>query len=100
MYDSLIRRIQLVIPKYHAEKMHELPDEYLVDILPQAKRVASALGAENYNILQEVMHVHFHVIPKPSDEKGLVIGWPSEKADPEQLDADTKALVKKLEESV
>lgn len=28
---------------------------------------------------QEVDHVHFHVIPKPSasDEEGLVVGWPA-----------------------
>jgi hypothetical protein len=36
----------------HAEKMHELPDEYLADALPIAKKIAIAQGAENYNILQ------------------------------------------------
>ncbi|CCM00992.1 uncharacterized protein FIBRA_03040 [Fibroporia radiculosa] len=79
----------LVIPKYHTEKMHELPDEELADILRVAKQIAIATGAENYNILQnngriahqEVDHVHFHVIPKPSatDAEGLVIGWPQQK---------------------
>ncbi|KAJ7051781.1 HIT-like domain-containing protein [Mycena amicta] len=75
----------LVIPKYHAEKLHELPDEYLADAMPIAKKIALALGAENYNILQnngrlahqEVDHVHFHVIPKPSKEEGLIVGWPA-----------------------
>jgi len=33
-------------------KMHELPDEYLADAMPIAKRIARAIGAENYNILQ------------------------------------------------
>ncbi|TFY52730.1 hypothetical protein EVG20_g10425, partial [Dentipellis fragilis] len=42
----------LVIPKHHAAKMHELPDEYLADALPIAKKIAIALGSENYNILQ------------------------------------------------
>jgi hypothetical protein len=36
----------------HAVKMHELPDEYLADALPIAKKIAVAQGAENYNILQ------------------------------------------------
>lgn len=36
----------------HAEKMHQLPDEYLSDALPVAKKIAVAIGAENYNVLQ------------------------------------------------
>jgi hypothetical protein len=32
--------------------MHELPDEYLADALPLAKKIAVAQGVENYNILQ------------------------------------------------
>ncbi|KAF9019956.1 HIT-like protein [Hymenopellis radicata] len=85
----------LVIPKYHAEKLHMLPDEYLADALPIAKKIAIAQGVENYNILQNngriahqiVDHVHFHVIPKPSDsaEEGLVIGWPTQKLEKEEL---------------
>lgn len=35
-----------------AVKMHELPDEYLADAMPIAKKIAIALGVENYNILQ------------------------------------------------
>lgn len=34
---------------------------------------------------QEVDHVHFHMIPKPSEEEGLGIGWPAKKADMEDL---------------
>jgi len=36
----------------HAEKMHEVPNENLVEILPIAKKIATALGCEEYNILQ------------------------------------------------
>jgi len=43
---------QLVIPKYHGEKVVDVPDEFLTDILPVARKVAIALGAENFNILQ------------------------------------------------
>jgi diadenosine tetraphosphate (Ap4A) HIT family hydrolase len=32
--------------------MHELPDESLADLLPVAKKVAIAVGAGAYNILQ------------------------------------------------
>ncbi|KAJ6477189.1 HIT-like protein [Mycena vitilis] len=77
----------LVIPRYHAQKLHELPDEYLADAMPVAKKIVLAqieLAKEQrpkdyddyddyqYNVLQnsgrnahqEVNHVHFHVIPK------------------------------------
>ncbi|KAK7689953.1 Adenosine 5'-monophosphoramidase [Cerrena zonata] len=96
----------LVIPKDHTVKMHELPDNYLADVLPVAKKIAVALGAENYNILQnngriahqEVDHVHFHVIPKPSatDEEGLVIGWPAQKADMDDLKKFHQEVLSKL----
>ena len=36
----------------HAEKLHQLPDEHLADLLPIAKKIAVAQGAENYNVLQ------------------------------------------------
>jgi hypothetical protein len=42
----------VVVAVDHAEKLHELPDEYLADALPIAKKIAVAQGAENYNILQ------------------------------------------------
>ncbi|WFC95709.1 bis(5'-nucleosyl)-tetraphosphatase (asymmetrical) [Malassezia brasiliensis] len=84
----------LIIPKYHAAKFHELPDETLSDILPVAKKIALATGATDYNLLQNngriahqvVGHVHFHVIPKPNEEQGLVVGWPSTSPSKEELD--------------
>ncbi|PIA12827.1 HIT-like protein [Coemansia reversa NRRL 1564] len=90
----------LVVPKYHAEKLHQVPDSFLAEAMPVAKQVAAALNVENYNILQnngrlahqEVPHVHFHVIPKPNVEEGLTIGWPAKKADIEKL----KDLAEKL----
>ncbi|GAA6030440.1 hypothetical protein JCM8097_009109 [Rhodosporidiobolus ruineniae] len=92
----------LVIPKYHAAKLHDLPDEHMGDILAAAKKIAVAQGVEDYNILQNngriahqvVDHVHFHMIPKPSDsdKEGLVIGWPTQKADMDEL--------KKLQEEI
>ncbi|KNC76451.1 hypothetical protein SARC_11052, partial [Sphaeroforma arctica JP610] len=65
----------LVIPKYCGERLHDIPDNYLADLLPVAKRVAVASGVTDYNILQNngaiahqvVKHVHVHMIPKPND---------------------------------
>ncbi|KAI0775556.1 HIT-like protein [Trametes elegans] len=96
----------LIIPKYHAEKLHQVPDEYFADVLPAAKKIALALGAENYNLLQnngriahqEVDHVHFHVIPKPAatDDEGLVVGWPAQKPSMDELKKLHEELVSKL----
>jgi diadenosine tetraphosphate (Ap4A) HIT family hydrolase len=36
----------------HAEKMHDLPDDNLRDILPIAKKIALAQGFPDYNVLQ------------------------------------------------
>ncbi|CDO72234.1 hypothetical protein BN946_scf184970.g86 [Trametes cinnabarina] len=96
----------LIIPKYHAEKLHEVPDEYFADVLPAAKKIALALGVENYNLLQnngriahqEVDHVHFHVIPKPAatDSEGLVVGWPAKKPSMDELKQLHAELITKL----
>ncbi|PPQ65903.1 hypothetical protein CVT26_000923 [Gymnopilus dilepis] len=95
----------LVIPKYHAEQMHELPDEYLTDILPIAKKIALAQGASDYNILQNngklahqvIPHVHFHVIPKPTEEEGLVIGWPAKTLEKDELQKIHEELKSKID---
>lgn len=42
----------LLIPKYHSERMDEVPDEYLSELLPLAKKVAIATGCKDYNIVQ------------------------------------------------
>jgi len=33
-------------------KLHEVPDEYLSDALPLAKKIIEALGVDDYNLLQ------------------------------------------------
>lgn len=58
--------VQLVIPKHHGEKLTDIPDDCLAELLPVAKKIASAVGAKDFNILQnngriahqEVDHVH------------------------------------------
>jgi diadenosine tetraphosphate (Ap4A) HIT family hydrolase len=36
----------------HAAKLHELPDSEMSELLPAAKKIAAALGCEDYNVLQ------------------------------------------------
>jgi histidine triad (HIT) family protein len=86
----------LVIPKEPAVTLDELSDESAAAIgrvLPRLCRaLKEATGTAAYNILQNngsaahqaVMHVHFHIIPKPAEIQGLGIRWPAGKLDPVQ----------------
>lgn len=87
-------------------KLADIPDEFLQETMPIAKKIAIATGAVDYNILQNnganahqvVQHVHFHVIPKPSasEESGLVIGWPTQKLSQDELKALHEEIKGKL----
>ena len=84
----------LVIPKEPAVTLDELSDESAAAIgrvLPRLCRaLKEATGTVAYNVLQNngsaahqaVMHVHFHIIPKPAEAQGLGIRWPAGKLDP------------------
>jgi histidine triad (HIT) family protein len=103
----LSRGHTLVVPKEAAETLGELSDESaaaLGRVLPRLCRaVMSATGTREYNVLenngpgahQAVRHVHFHIIPKPTAEKGLGIGWPVS-----QLDADAPALAARISAAI
>lgn len=77
----------LVIPKEAKAHLHELSDESAAAIgrcLPRICRaILAETGATAFNVLQNngaaahqaVMHVHFHVIPKFSDGRGLGLEW-------------------------
>ena len=94
----------LVIPKEAKATLAELSDDSAAAIgrvLPRLCRaVMRATGAAEYNILQNnghganqvVMHVHFHIIPKLADGRGLGIGWKSEAFD----HAEGAALAKSI----
>ncbi|CCF60726.1 hypothetical protein KAFR_0L01180 [Kazachstania africana CBS 2517] len=87
----------LIVPKYHSPRLHNVPDQYLTDLLPVAKRFAKALKLDEkdtgYNILQNntqiasqsVDHVHVHFIPKHDVKTGLIITWPSKDAERNDL---------------
>src|SRR5882724_11903368 len=81
--NPLTRGHTLVIPKEPAETLDKLSDESaaaLGRVLPRICRaVIAATGATQYNVLenngaaahQAVLHVHFHIIPKPNADEGL-----------------------------
>ena len=83
----LSRGHTLVIPKEPAVTVDALSDDASAAIgrvLPRISRaVLKATGASEFNILQNngagahqaVFHVHFHIIPKLPDGRGLGVGW-------------------------
>jgi len=85
----LSRGHTLVIPKEPARTLDELSDDAaaaLGRVLPRICRaVKSVTGCAAYNILQNnealahqaVFHVHFHIIPKPDEPRGLAMRWVS-----------------------
>jgi histidine triad (HIT) family protein len=77
----------LLIPKEPARTLDELSDESaaaLGRVLPRICRaVKQVTGCAAYNLLQNnealahqaVFHVHFHIIPKPDEARGLGVRW-------------------------
>ena len=100
--NPLSRGHVLLIPKEAKATLGELSDESgaaLGRVLPRLCRaVAKVSGTPHYNVLQNngapahqaVFHVHFHIIPKPNQDEGLGVRWPSGKLD------DGEALAKEL----
>ncbi|MBT6176182.1 MAG: HIT family protein [Deltaproteobacteria bacterium] len=98
----------LVIPKEAAPTLDALSDESSAAIgrvLPRLCRaVMAATGTKEYNVLQNngtsahqaVMHVHYHIIPKPDVERGLGVGWPSTTL----VQNDAQALAKAITEAI
>ncbi|EHA18521.1 hypothetical protein ASPNIDRAFT_55693 [Aspergillus niger ATCC 1015] len=86
----LSRGHALVIPKFHGAKLTDIPDEDLQEILPVAKKIAKATGAEDFNVLQNngrIAHQVVDHIPKPNEKEGLGIGWPAQESDMDKLKA-------------
>lgn len=83
----------LVVPKEPAETLDALSDESAAAVGRVLPRICRAIrevtGFDDFNILQNngvrahqaVMHVHFHVIPRPPEGGGLGIGWPAGELD-------------------
>jgi histidine triad (HIT) family protein len=81
----------VVIPKEPAETLDQLSDESAAAVgrvLPRLCRaVLKVTGTSAFNVLenngslahQAVRHVHFHIIPKPDEARGLGVHWPTSK---------------------
>lgn len=77
----------LLVPKEPARTLDALSDDSAAAVgrvLPRLCRaVQRASGAQAYNVLQNngtlahqaVPHVHFHIIPRPSQASGLTVQW-------------------------
>jgi histidine triad (HIT) family protein len=67
-------------PRRHATNLLEIDDADLREILFAVRDVAAKIGADNFNLLQNngplagqtVFHAHLHLIPKWSEDEGLV----------------------------
>lgn len=72
----LSRGHTLIIPKQHAEKLHELDDDFLTDILPLTKRLAGAMGLDHYNLLQvfRPFFLYFSVADSPKNNGSGIPG--------------------------
>ena len=97
----------LVMPRQHFEKVHNCPPELLGQIWTRLGRiagaVASATGADGYNVLcnngraagQIVDHLHFHIVPRKTGD-GVFAQWPSYKYRPGQVEIIAEKIRKHL----
>ncbi|MBO4408746.1 MAG: HIT family protein [Clostridiales bacterium] len=64
----------LIIPKIHVDSIIDLPDEYVLDITHESRKIIRAFekvyNAKGYGVMQnggancEFGHFHFHVFPR------------------------------------
>lgn len=86
----------LVVPKEAARTLDQLGEDSaaaLGRVLPRISRaILAATGTEEFNVIQNngpnafqsVFHVHFHIIPKTNDGRGLTFPFKSEPLDHEE----------------
>lgn len=96
----------VLIPKEPARTLDELSDEAAAAIgraLPRLCRaIKQVTGCAAYNVLQNnetlahqaIFHVHFHIIPKPDEARGLGLRWRTG-----ELEADAADLARTLAEA-
>jgi histidine triad (HIT) family protein len=88
----------LVIPRRHAQDLHEIDPDDLAAVAQAAQRLAGTvterLGADGVNLLnscgsaawQTVFHFHIHVIPRYQDDP-LRLPWTPGPGDPDEIAA-------------
>ncbi|MDP6546101.1 MAG: HIT family protein [Phycisphaerae bacterium] len=97
----------LLIPKVHAETLDELPSEQAGEMLGNlpalVKAVRAATACQGVNVLQnngraahqEVMHVHFHVIPR-NEGDAFGFNWPAGSYAPGRMEELAEAVRSEL----
>lgn len=97
----------IILPKYHAANIFELPDEIACKALPTAKKIAAAIkaetGCDGINILQNngeaagqsVFHLHIHVIPRFEND-GILPVWPQKSYE----DGEAAQLAEKIKSRI
>ena len=87
----------IILPKYHAANIFELPEEVTAKAFVLAKKIATVLqkvlNCDGVNILQNngeaagqtVFHLHIHVIPRYKDDN-MGLSWVQGQADKEELE--------------
>lgn len=95
----------LVVPKVEIDKIFDVPDEYLADLLVFAKPIAKAIEAcfrcNRVNIITvglEVPHAHVHLIPTthPSD---VHLNNPKFKLSKEEFTEIQQKIIAKMQRS-
>jgi len=93
----------LLIPKFHAVTLDELPADQAGDMLRRlpslVNAVRNATGCQGVNVLQnngpvahqEVMHVHFHVIPR-NEGDAFSFNWPAGSYQPGRIEELAEAI--------
>lgn len=97
----------LVIPKKHYEVITEVPQKTFTKLMAELHTIATAVviatNAEGFNIInnnkkvasQEVPHVHFHIIPRFSDDT-FGHKWPTVKYSENEIEEYRKKIEKEL----
>ncbi len=92
----------LVVPKIEVDKVFELPDEYLSQILVFSKPIAEAIAAcfpcnrvSMVTVGLEVPHAHLHLIPM-NQADDLNFSNPKLQLSKEELIAIQEAIIAKL----
>ncbi|MHC4266137.1 MAG: HIT family protein [Planctomycetota bacterium] len=97
----------LLIPKEHVEKVDQCTPDLLGQVASRlgkiARAVCSAVQAADYNVLcnngksagQHVNHLHFHIIPRDSDDD-LFPDWPSYKYPDGKAEEVAKKILQNL----
>ncbi len=94
----------LVVPKEHFADLFELPEEWRMEAMRLAGRMADLLkerlGCDGLNLVQNngavagqtVAHFHMHIIPRYGQD-GQKIGWRPQNPAPEELDAVLREIL-------